>query len=215
MSLLTKKQFAAECGFDTKRLAVEIKRGKVVLKDDLINTEHETNRSFLEKRLNKKEDKPQTTPNQPLNPTQPPPPQNLRDEDQDPENLFSIIGIPTYSESERRLKFLDTVKRKQEIEKLKFELSKKRGEVVPSELMKPVFLQHNQSIVTEFKNAVDEVLRIFAKKHSLSVNEVAEITGQLTTNINTAITKATTTTSKSIVNIIKEHTDKKAVGERR
>lgn len=59
---------------------------------------------------------------------------------------------PTLTNSTKKLKYLDTIKRTKEIEKLQIEIQKKKGEVVPVELIKPVILQHNQSILTEFKN---------------------------------------------------------------
>jgi len=212
MSLLTKKQFAAECGVTTSYLSTPISRGKVLLTaSGLIDTENEFNRLFLEKRMGKK------LPPAENRSTKPAPSEEVKKKTAQLGQLideFLDDDIPSLTESERKLKWLDGIKREHEIQKLQLGLKKARGEVVPSELMKPVFLQHNQSIVTEFKNAGDELLMLFAKKHSLTLNEIAEMTGHLTACINTAITKATQLTLKSIENVINEHTDKKGIGER-
>lgn len=196
MALLTKKEIAELCGLETKNLSVYIMRGKVIVgKNDLIDTNVDKNKSFIEKRKGKISDvKIQTT-----------------------TVIESKVSEQSegqsYTESERQLKYLDTIKRQKEIEKLDIEIQKKKGEVVPSELIKPVFLQHNQSIITEFKNATDEIIRIFSKKRSLTVEEVAEIKGETTETINNAINKATFSTIKSVESIVSEHQDKKNVGE--
>jgi len=196
MALLTKKEIAELCGLETKNLSVYIMRGKVIVgKNDLIDTNVDKNKSFIEKRKGKISDvKIQTT-----------------------TVIESKVSEQSegqsYTESERQLKYLDTIKRQKEIEKLEIEIQKKKGEVVPSELIKPVFLQHNQSIITEFKNATDEIIRIFSKKRSLTVEEVAEIKGETTETINNAINKATFSTIKSVESIVSEHQDKKNVGE--
>lgn len=211
MSLLTKAQFALLLKWQSNKLSVYLKRGKIIISNDLIDTEIETNRLFLEKYLPRDESDspPPSTPMVPSISGVAPP-----GEMKDPENLFTDLGIPTYNESLRVLKYRDSLKREKEIEKLELENAKKRGEVIPSELVKPVFLQHNQSIITEFKNTTEEFLRVIAKKYSITGNDVAEYTGLFTTCINTAIKNATSLTSKAVTNIIRDHSEKRGRGER-
>ena len=120
---------------------------------------------------------------------------------------------PTLTNSTKKLKYLDTIKRTKEIEKLQIEIQKKKGEVVPVELIKPVILQHNQSILTEFKNAGDEILRIMSKKYSFSVDDLAFCKGEFVKTINNSMGKAIYATTKSIDSIIQNHIEKKGVGE--
>lgn len=196
MALLTKKEIAELCGLETKNLSVYITRGKVIVgKNDLIDTNVDKNKSFIEKRKGKISDvKIQTT-----------------------TVIESKVSEQSegqsYTESERQLKYLDTIKRQKEIEKLDIEIQKKRGEVVPSELIKPVFLQHNQSIITEITNRCDEFIRIFSKKRTLTVNEVAEVRGEVVSWVNESMNKAILASIKSVENIITEHSEKKGVGE--
>ena len=84
---------------------------------------------------------------------------------------------------------------------------------MPVELIKPVILQHNQSILTEFKNAGDEILRIMSKKYSFSVEDLAFFKGELVKTINNSMSKAIYATTKSIDSIIQSHIEKKGVGE--
>lgn len=201
MPIVDKKEFSKLCGKPVNKLWTYIDRGKIILLGDgKLDTNDPRNKAFLEKWAAR------TDTNTPI---------------QTPTILESKIQQPapeqsegqSYTESERQLKYLDTIKRQKEIEKLEIEIQKKKGEVVPSELIKPVFLQHNQSIITEFKNATDEIIRIFSKKRSLTVEEVAEIKGETTETINNAINKATFSTVKAVESIVSEHQDKKNIGE--
>lgn len=184
--IYSKKTFCRLVGIETKSLSVYAKRNKVVIIDDLIDSEKEINKAFIEKKLSKLSRK-----NLPESPA---PIVDI--------NIEDIHEGQSYTESERQLKYLDTLKRSKEIEKLDIDIQKKRGEVVPSELIKPVFLQHNQSILTEFKNATDEIIRIFSKKKSLSVNEVAEIKSEIVNVINGTMNKAIANTVNSLGEVI-------------
>lgn len=197
MPIVDKKEFSKLCGKPVNKLWTYIDRGKIILLGDgKLDTNDPRNKAFLEKWAARTD---------------------IKTEIQTPTVIESKIPEQSegqsYTESERQLKYLDTIKRQKEIEKLEIEIQKKKGEVVPSELIKPVFLQHNQSIITEFKNATDEIIRIFSKKRSLTVEEVAEIKGETTETINNAINKATFSTIKAVESIVSEHQDKKNVGE--
>lgn len=203
MSLHTKNEFCELCNLPAKSLAVYILRGKVVLnKQKLIDDTIDKNRAFLEKHRSKSG---QTEPKQK---------QIVDFKEKSTQDTEETSTGQSYTESERKLKYLDTIKRQKEIEKLDIEIAKKRGEVVPSELIKPVFLQHNQSILTEFKNGIDEILRVFAKKSSLSVNQIAELKGEMVQIINHSVNKAIVTSENSVEVIISEHAEKRGVGQK-
>lgn len=209
MALLSKKEFAAACGIKTNTLSVQIMRGKVICENELIDSNNEKNKFFLEKQSSRKQEPVEKQEKTSIEIVK----QSIIPDNTPLKDVESNEG-QSYTESERQLKYLDTLKRRKEIEKLEIDIQKKRGEVVPSELIKPVFLQHNQSIITEFKNATDEVIRIFSKKKSLTINEVAEIKGELIQSINVAIGKATLASVKGVESIILNHSEKRGVGER-
>lgn len=196
MAIYSKKEFAEMCGMKTNALAIYIKRGQVIVANDNINDSTDVNKTFLQKKQAKLKIK------QPAVSTETSTKQNL-----------TADGIPDLSASTKKLKHLDTIKRSREIAKLEIEIAKRRGEVVPAELMKPIVLQHNQSMAVEFKNAIDEFIRIFSKRKVLNVEEIAEIKGESVIAINGAVKRATDATVKSILSVIINHTDKKAVGE--
>lgn len=198
MAKLTKKEFAQQCGKGTAWLSVYTspKMGKVIVgDDDLIDTENPINFQFLHKWASRY--KPPTLV-----------PENKPDADGEDSD------IPTYEQSERRLKHLDAEKREKEVEKLSLDIQKKRGEVIPSELIPPVIMQHNQSIVTAFKNEHEEWLRNFAKQQGMTGVQVAQARGEVVQWINTAMNKATRISINAIEGIVSEYVEKRAVGER-
>lgn len=210
MPIIDKKEFSKICGKPVNKLWTYIDRGKIILLGDgKLDTDDPRNKAFLEKWTSRTD-----VTYKDISITVP---KNQQQTKNIPEST-PLVDVEShegqsYTESERQLKYLDTLKRRKEIEKLEFEVQKKRGEVVPSELIKPVFLQHNQSILTEYKNATDEIIRIFSKKRSLTVDEVAEIKTDLVKTINNAINNAIIISSKSIDSIISDHSDKRGIGE--
>lgn len=199
MAKYTKKEFAGQIGMKTNALSVYIANGYVVVGDDgLIDTENSVNAHILEKRIAKGlvanfNASPQFIPKTP------------KEGDED---------LPTYEESERKVKYFDSLKREKEVEKLQIEIDKKKGEVVPSELIIPLFLQHNKSIVTSFKNATDAILTEYSKLKDFTPAEISEMRGRMVSAINDGIRDAQDLTKVAVKNIISDYSDKRGVGER-
>jgi hypothetical protein len=194
MALLTKSEFAEMCGMKSNALAVYINpaRGEVIVGEgDFIDTSNEVNARFLEKRTAKGKAKG-------LNIDAP----------------KSMEGIPSYQDSEQLVKYYDALKREKEVEKLKIEIQKKRGEVIPSELIQPLILQHNQSTANAFKIAMERVLTDFIKIKDLNAEEAAQMRGVIIPAINDGIKNATQATLKALQGIINEYSERRGVGER-
>lgn len=207
MAIFSKKEFATQCGISTSYLSVQIKRSKVVLNDeDKIDTSNERNALYLEK--NKKANiSLSVDPVQKVQSTV----KNVPTSDAPKEDSGEI---PSFNVSERLLKYLDTQKREKEVEKLSIEIQKKRGEVIPSELIKPVFLQHNQYILMEMKNADEEMLSLMLHKYDIKSEDVAFLRAEWTKRRNACITNAISASLKGVSSIVSEFTEKKGVGQR-
>lgn len=217
MAILSKKEFSALAGIKSNQLSVHIDRGQVLVREDgQIDTFEDKNILFIEKRKSKSQSMQDAEPS-PF--VQPSPKQRAKSyeeiesegEDADEDSN----GIPSLTTSERKKKHLETIKIAQEIELLKLREEKLKGIVVPSELIKPLFLQHNQSIVSEFKNTADEIIRTIGKRKSLNANEMAEIKGELVKIINVSIGKATKASVKAVDIIINDFSDTRGKGERK
>jgi hypothetical protein len=206
MAIYTQKEFAALVNMPPNRLTIYKNRGKINIINHQVDTADAINAAFLDKYRTR------NVPKQEITTTIVP--KVVQTKLAVDETLFVPTENQSYSESERQLKYLDTLKRKKEIEKLDIDIAKKRGEVIPTELMSPLVLQHNQSITTEYKYVIDEFIRIFSAKYRLNVNEIAEITGKMTQSLNKSVDKATETTINSIESIVNEYAEKRGVGER-
>ena len=210
MALLSKKEVAKKCGWQTNKLSTYISRGKVVVKNDRIDTEDDVNRAFLEKysihdldALPQLESYTKQKTNSRSNNTQEEDPGSIEEDD-----------LPPLSISNRRYMHLKAVKTERENALLKLKEEKIRGEVIPSDLVKPLFLMHNNSMVHAFKNLIDEEQRRLVKRYGINVNEAADMRSRIIEGINEAMKKATKSTTSNISNIIKEYAVKKGVGER-
>jgi hypothetical protein len=123
--------------------------------------------------------------------------------------------IPAYSESERKLKYLDTLKRKREIQLLQIKEEKIRGEVVPSALISPLLLQHNTSIIHSFKNAAEQITSSFGHKHGLKQADVVVMRSEIVKLTNEAIQRATAITVAAVKGIIDDYALSRAQGEKK
>lgn len=200
---MTLKEFADLCEMPVKNIYTYIHRGQVVLgKNDEVNPDIPQNKTFLLKRKSKKSKKQDETI------------QDFYNNDDDDDDSFDKSGTMPLDKSTELLQYRKAIKAGLEVEKLELDIQKKRGEVIPSELIPPVILQHNQSIITSIKNEFDEWLRNHAKRYDLGVNEIAEIRTQAVQWINTGMNKATAMSVRAVENIVKDYQDKRGVGER-
>jgi len=206
MALMTKKEFAHACGMETNALAVYLhpSRAQVVINEaGYIDTENPTNGFFLTKRTAKGKTK-GNIPNFNSSPVYLP-----KDD-----KTTTDTELPSYEQSEQLVKFWDAKKREKEVEKLQLEIEKKRGVVVPSELIEPILLQHNQSLISAFENACDRILTMYAKIKDFNPMEIAEMRGEITLSINEGIDKATIMSLKEVENIVNEFSERIGSGNK-
>lgn len=209
MPLHTKKEFAALCGLKTKELSVYIQRGKVTLSGELINDSLQENKYFLEQKRIQKTG------------------QYLSDDDSvqseptpEPDRTVYEYEEPEPSSSNPR--DLDAQKKKAEIKKLgvdtRINLIKEEkllGKLIPTDLVKMVFAQHTQSIITAFKNGADVLIMDISKRKELTRTETADLNGKLAALINKSVDDSIAMTSKLFTTIIEAHTEKRERGEKK
>lgn len=221
MAILTKKEVSERSGVELKNIHNYIKRGKLILNPHgMVDTDNAVNRAFLMRHSEKVARKAKHNVNDQHNIEL----EYLRQDgiidpvikDEPAPKIFDEKGneIPDYAQSEQKLKYLDTLKREREVQKLDIEIAKKRGEVIPSELIPPVILQHNQSIITSFKNEFEDWLRVHAKKYDMTQSDVAEVRAESVSWINRAMDKAIKASILSVEGIVKNYQEKRGIGER-
>jgi len=220
MALHSKKDFATLVNLETKNLATYIGRKKVIVGENgLIDDKDPINKAFIKTRSTKQSEK------QIIN--------HITkfgkatgadaDEDDEPDNGGKIIDLSTPDAAKKSMDVLESIEKYQKFKaekveretyKLDIELAKRRGEIIPAELVKPIFLQHNQFIITTFKNAAEDIIRNIAKIHELSNADVAGLRGDLVKSINQAVKEAIDMSLGSVDDILNEFVVKKGVGQR-
>lgn len=227
MACYSKKEFAEKCGLETKNLAVYIKRGKVIVTkkgdEEVIDAALQENKAFLAQRKGKQTEAQLVREIQRRLPAEQgvPVPADVNpagahdlgadqdhDEDESPDYIMSI------AQATKQKLHWEARKKQRETSLLQLKEQKMKGEVIPYQVITPLFLQHNQSMITEFKNAAEEIVRMMAKRTGMSNADQSEMKGDIIRSINAAMGKATEATIKGIESIVNEFVQKKGVGER-
>lgn len=218
MALLSKKEFAQLCMWETKQLSVYIGRGQVVVRGDkMIDTNEDKNVAFLEKYGYSKAVLATPAEPKPEKAKEPPrqAPQlvtvDLGDGEQ---STIDLSNIPSYQDSERLLKYLDTEKRQKEIEKLQLDIEKKQGEVIPVAPIEQLVFQFKQYTLTQGKIAYEKFLTEIGHKYSITPDDLAYYRGFFIKQLNTATTEATEAFNRDMDIVLNEFSVKKGVGER-
>jgi hypothetical protein len=232
MALLTKDDVAELFGMNRRELSVYISRGlkksALHLTGELIDDSDPVNKAWLDKYSSKRAAKtPKPAEDQPVTGKKPEKPglEALEKAPSAPEVPGSTSkkegkkasksgnGSDYYgAEAEKTIEQTEKIRLEQE--KLRIQIRKWRGEVLPTDVIKPLVLQHNHSILTESKNTIAEIVRLISKKKSLTAAERTEITTHYITALNDMMKKATQATIKSLTNIINEYSESRNVGER-
>jgi len=196
MAIITLKQLSEMTGRDSRHLSMCRIRGNIIETNagsGLYNTDNKTNKVFIDKELAKK--------------SKPKP------EREEIDYEIGEDGVPEIDVSTKLYKHLQTIKTQKEIEKITLDNEKKQGQLVPFDLIQPVFLQHNQSILMSFTNCIDDILRVFGKVKELTNEEASELRGKLRVTINEAMDEADKNTLKSLNVVINNYSITKGVGE--
>ena len=171
MPLFTRKDFASHCGILPNALRTYIGRGKVVEGlDGMIDSLDPKNKNFYSNQKVKKEKVIEPADPKPKGATRKNIP-SVEIEVKDSKPLKKTIvdpGADAYEANVRLVKHLDAEKRRVEIELMQIKADKMRGELVPIAMILPVIMQHNQHLVSEFKNAGDDMIRQMAKKYDFT-----------------------------------------------
>lgn len=203
MALYSKEDFAKACGVSSGYIAMYIKRGKIIVENEMINDKNRDNATFMKQRLDKVRAK------------------NLEGKavinDLVPEEKGKSVPLDQNHADSYDLglkkKAIDIEKAEAEVRLLVIKEEKMRGELIPVDIVKAVLAQYSQSIQTEMRNFIENFIVIIAKRKELSIAEVAEIRGESISAINESNTKAVYGAKKSISNTVKEYSASKGVGE--
>lgn len=202
MSNFTKKEFADLCGMDTRKLAVYIGRGKIVVdKKGYIDDKNEINALFRAKNVVGKDEKRQEKVEKEAENTAKS--QKAKRSESESNELLEI---------ERRRKLAELEKTNTDIRILKLKEEKMIGGSMPIDLVKLVVSNLSKSFINEFKNSTNDILRVLSKTKEFSQAEMAEISGQMSHIINHSMKHSLDNSKKEMNAIVKDFSEKRGVG---
>jgi hypothetical protein len=216
MALLTRKQFAEQCFINTRALSVFIQRKKVVLSNDLIDTEVDDNRYFLEKKREFKRNKDiksgviteETFNERVIDQTK----QEVQPQFEFPHE--SAAPISENFKLDSKIKQASLEKTALDIQILQAKRDKITGESVPTTLVKTLITHHAKSIIIAFQNGIDNILVTISKRKGFSSSELGELREEMIDLINASSNESIEISKKTLENIILEYSQRKDVGER-
>jgi hypothetical protein len=220
MAYHIKARFADLCGIEKNKLAVYIKRGKVICSGDLIDDSLAINQEFIEKwqvktglreqEITVKEPieqlkiKPKA-PNvqKPLAPL----PRKIPNV-QEPEFHFSGNQL------DKQIKEVDLERKMEELEIAKLKRQKMAGESMPTDLVKNTISVYSRSVSRSFNNAADNLLVEFTVLAELTREQVSEMRTKLNSIVNTAVKNACDNAMDMVDNIVDEYKEVRGRGEK-
>lgn len=88
-----------------------------------------------------------------------------------------------------------------------------RGEVVPMELVKNIFTTHTQSILTAQKDGIEQLLIDFTMEARLTGGQLAKLRGRMVEILNKGIDKSIIITQRNMKKLVDEFSITRGVGE--
>jgi hypothetical protein len=234
MAYHIKARFADLCGIQRNKLAVYIKRGKVVCSGDVIDDSHPVNREFIEKWQHKsglveeKSDAVEVDANTVTGTTdavsavanpfvgripkiEPPKPRPApKSPNIQPPSEFMYAG----NQLDAQIKSVELERKLEDLEIAKLKRQKMAGESMPTDLVKNTISVYSRSVSRSFNNAADNLLVEFQTMADISREQVSVMRGKLNAIVNKAINDAYENAIDMVDNIVDEYSETRGKGER-
>ena len=240
MALFSRKEFATKWGVSSGNLTNYINRKKIIVnRKDQIDDSVEKNREWIENRkaflIRKaaKAGEPAPSFDDPV-PKKAPSRTKTKKDDAPPEPPMDFTSFETLFDEKdiddveladmtglslsdlQKLKTVVEIKQKESATKLnQIRLDKQQGELIPTELMKPIILQFSKAMSHGFKNAADEIIVEISHKKKMSASMTADLRKRLTELVNETIKTAVSTARKSAKNVAENFSETRSRGEKR
>lgn len=212
MALFKQPEFARECGISMAYLSMNKKRGKVTLTGELIDTGIQKNADFMQKckdtaakralKSESKQDKPAKESKKKEKPA--PDPKVLEAQKERHDALYSL---------DKEKKTIDIQKARRESELLEMRKRKLNGELIPTELIKSLIIQHSENIKNAYSDASENLIVIISQRKGMTSTEIAELRKEFTRIVNRAVDGAVDTTKKTFKNIVSTYSQNRGVGQ--
>jgi hypothetical protein len=209
MAKLSRKDFCKKYGLAAGTLRQHLLRGKVVEVNGIIDESSSLNKQYIAN---------YSDPNHKPQPSYIPPKkekvEKVKSEPSVEENEIDLTP-PEYVKSMKSVEALRAEKLQEEIDKLRLQNEKQRGELVPVELIKPVFIQFSKSVTTAFQNEAENILIEIGHKKKLTREEQSDLRVRFRSIINQAVDGGVKDTKKNLGHITSEFSQVRLRGERK
>jgi hypothetical protein len=221
MPLLTKKEFAKQCGIKTNRLSVEIDRNKVYEVDGLIDTDNELNAAFIERSKVLTALRVKRIEQAPIKAAKPPkvkaPKVVIEDTDDDDDDIEveedgDLLDILS---AEKKYKHFLAVRTERGAELDEIKIQKLQGILVPTELVKHLLRQHTSNITKVTKETLEDVIVLWAAKYKIQDDDTKKMRKTILEKINFGIDRAIADTKKQLGQLIDAYSETRGKGERK
>lgn len=199
MPKVTAKELADMTGWETKNLSVYVTRKKLVKdKNGLFDVDEPKNALFIAQNKAEGTKKPEKTPPKGKKEAA------IRDLDDEVKKVKAIT---------MQLEVNKLVMQEQSIRRNQIEIEKKEGQLIPTELIKALFLTHSKSITMTFKEGMEKIVDLFTIKYKLSQADAANMRKTMVEAINKGVDNAVSNTRGSLKKIITDYSEKRGVGD--
>jgi hypothetical protein len=216
MSKHSELEFCELVGIDKKHFTTYLGRNKILVgPDGMIDDKVEPNCSFLSKRrrkMNKAVPDPVKEVKQVQAEKKEKPPKQIPADSYQGTSKGDSAKNMIYT-LDQEAKQLSIQKQRVELELAEIKKQKQLGNLLPVPIIKAAFAVHSQSITTEFKHYIDDVLLTISKEYSIDINRQAELKAFLVRGLNIAVDKSVDQSKRKIANIIAEFSESRGVGE--
>lgn len=238
MSLKTKKEFADDCGIDSKHISTYAKRRLIVIrKDGKIDNTNDVNYAFLiqkgfvetkkqqgtgKKPAGKKKSstasiKKGTVKKKPLvkADTKPPANDNIPRKTAEEKRIDEEIKRRSdeLAAMDRDKLEADTDKKRFDAEISRIKMEKLQGLLIPTDLVISVIQLQSESLKKSYHDAAEKLIIIFCQKKKLNNKEMGELRRELNENVNDAIDSGIKESKKGIKRIVTDYAEVRGVGE--
>lgn len=205
MPQLTRVQLRKQLGCTAEVVRKQVNLGALIEVDGYIDTDHPINVKYLAARVDRMQNgkrvgrKPRT-------------PRNVPEiETESFEQLAARVGSGMSSSD---LDALRADKLVEETELLRMRKEKLRGELLPIDLVTPVFVLFSKAMQTAFSDELEDIVREVSHAAKMSKQQTADLRKRVVDVINSATDKGVGEAKKGVRRLTLEYSDTRGRGER-
>lgn len=206
MSFISPKEFAETYGLKYATLRSHISRGKVIKKDNFIDTDNPVNRLYIQENATTKTvSPPKKTSNEEITTTKAPPKSDYGSEAPGSDETNLVL----------RKKRADALKSEKDAELKTLQIQRLQGKLMPIDLVEKTQVINMQSIFRSFESSGENVASIMVERLGGDRADLAFIITRMRVELNRAIQDAKEKSKEEITGLMQEYASTRSRGEKK